>query len=360
MKKTRILSYLLLGVSVVFISACGGGGDSEAGPNTVNTKKYHVEISLSSVMALQEGVYMLWAELIDGGYQKIGTFSEGGQIEFDFDSDIEQIGQILVTIEWERDADTSFPSQIEYLSGELQSDGSVDLGFPVSFEGAHGEFMAYNYSSTPLLSVKVVKGETPIIERGVWFAHCAGPVLLVGNIDPQSIGDDIPAHCYMQGDLDTVLWYYDPIPGLSLPSLPRGWEYEAWVKTDDGRTFSMGHFRSANGPDSSNQYLNIYSSFYKEVILPAQASPFDFPGEEFTAEEFFSEPVNVLTSEVFITVEPNAANFDDPTGVFRPFSTKILALKNPVSGVGNVLERKLENVPSGFGQITEVVDESLS
>lgn len=101
--------------------------------------------------------------------------------------------------------------------------------------------------------------------------------------------------------------------GLTLPALPSGWKYQGWV-SKDGKLISTGTFTTATGVDNSNIYCGSLS-------IPA------FPGEDFlnNAPSGFTFPLDLSGATVFITIEPNAENYDQPYGL------KVLSLDIPSS-----------------------------
>jgi hypothetical protein len=93
------------------------------------------------------------------------------------------------------------------------------------------------------------------------------------------------------------LWFLDPFqgpsaPGLALPAVGDGWDYEGWVEVD-GRTLSTGKFLRVDAADGG-------FSFGGTIPGP------DVPGEDFlrlapTGLEF---PTDLSGGKVFVTIEP--------------------------------------------------------
>ncbi len=93
------------------------------------------------------------------------------------------------------------------------------------------------------------------------------------------------------------IWFLDPFqgpdaPGLQLPALLSGWDYEAWVVID-GQTLSTGKFFQVDLPDDSFRY---------SALGPAPA----VPGEDFLANPpaGLTFPTDLSGVEVFVTLEP--------------------------------------------------------
>ncbi|NQV73655.1 hypothetical protein HQ496_11065 [bacterium] len=120
-------------------------------------------------------------------------------------------------------------------------------------------------------------------------------------------------------------------PGLSLPALSSGWEYEGWVEVG-GAVLSTGRFTSNTGNDS-----NVYS--FPDVPL--------FPGEDFLINppNGITFPLNLDGANVSITAEP----FPDDT--FEPSGIKVLSAQLPsVATGGAVID--LTGTDSGFPTAT--------
>lgn len=111
-------------------------------------------------------------------------------------------------------------------------------------------------------------------------------------------------------DENSGVWWLDPAtgpgPGLNLPGLPVGWQFEGWAVIN-GVPVSTGKFLSPNGPDQSSQYSGSLSG------------PL-FPGEDFltNAPSGLTFPTDLSGATVVISIEPNPDNSP------LPFSLKPL------------------------------------
>lgn len=103
---------------------------------------------------------------------------------------------------------------------------------------------------------------------------------------------------------ESGVWWLDPAagpgPGLSIPALPDGWEYEGWAVID-GMPVSTGKFTMANGSDD-------FSGFSGATAGPA------FPGEDFlmNAPGGLTFPTDLKGATVVISVEPKPDNSPAP------------------------------------------------
>ncbi|UKN00698.1 hypothetical protein K6119_13255 [Paracrocinitomix mangrovi] len=92
------------------------------------------------------------------------------------------------------------------------------------------------------------------------------------------------------------IWWVTDIngtaPGLTIPTLPNGFIYEAWIKINDTYV-STGRFSQASGPDML--------SLYGDTLNPS----FNYPGEDLlqNAPAGLTFPINLKFKELFVSVE---------------------------------------------------------
>jgi hypothetical protein len=169
----------------------------------------------------------------------------------------------------------------------------TDIAFNNDFSTVTGKYTLF----TPTDTVNAVK------KSGIWF---------VKNVDAPPI-----------------------LPALVLPSLPAGWEYNAWV-TIDGKLLKTGGFRSASIKDNDSTYCGPLS-------IP------NYPGEDFlnNAPTGVSFPVDLSGKTLFITIQPTDWKLD------RAFNLEILKATIPANATEFVsydLEKNLV-LPSGSGTV---------
>ncbi|MEX2282842.1 MAG: hypothetical protein WEE89_10210 [Gemmatimonadota bacterium] len=195
-----------------------------------------------------------------------GTVIGGGS--FRTQRDLAGASAIVITIEPTGDTD-AIPATTKILAGNLTA-GSATLGISApealnnSFATAAGRFIL----ATP------TDGMNNNELSGVWFLDLVG-----GN----------------------------PATGLTLPTLPSGWEYEGWAVINN-TPVTTGRFRSANGADESAPFSGT----------AAPAPP--FPGEDFVRNPptGLTFPTSLRNQMVVISAEP------DPDDSPAPFTLKPL------------------------------------
>lgn len=146
-----------------------------------------------------------------------------------------------------------------------------------------------------------------------------GAILKVS--DPNAIGSDFASATgkFMlatptTGDntkANEGIWWIDPssgtyAPGLSLPTLPAGWKYEAWVDdTTTNQPVSTGKFIDPAAADDDGAGAGA----------AAAAAPPPFPGDDFVN----GTPLDLTSGyKAVVSVEPDP----DPSGA--PFAIKVL------------------------------------
>ena len=120
------------------------------------------------------------------------------------------------------------------------------------------------------------------------------------------------------------IWFIDissgaPMKGLTLPTLPSGWEYEGWAVIG-GIPVTTGRFTSAALADLSAPYSSLF----------APAPP--FPGEDFimNAPAGLTFPTNLSGGVAVISVEPQPDNSP------APFTLKPLIANIPAAALDHV------------------------
>jgi hypothetical protein len=123
------------------------------------------------------------------------------------------------------------------------------------------------------------------------------------------------------------IWFMDPFqgpsaPGLLLPGLLDGWDYEGWVVLD-GQSISTGKFFIPNASDDSSRYGGT---------LPGPT----VPGEDFlrNAPADLTFPTDLSGTQVFITMEPWQQWDVAPD---EPFFLRILEAEIPSGANPNIV-----------------------
>ncbi len=295
--RKKTLSALLIVSTAALLAACS--------QTTPVAKSSTLTLQTSGLETLANGFhYEGWA-IVDGAPVTTGKFnidSDGNIVdldgsavsEFKVDSDISNASDIVLTIEPNGDTDT-IPATTKVLGGAL-SNGSSSL------TASHPAALGNDFSSA------------------------AGKFILA---TPTTATDD---------DEFSGVWFIDlssgsPAAGLSLPTLPAGWEYEGWVVID-GAPVTTGRFTSATGADDAEPFSG-----------PLGGPP--FPGEDFVANDA-RFPTNLLGNPVVISIEPEAD--DSPA----PFAFKPLAGPSPADGDHHVtydLGQNLGSFPTATASV---------
>jgi hypothetical protein len=212
-----------------------------------------LEVAATGLPAISGGAR--YEAFVDHGNRTrlLGTlsFDSGGVARVELPRNVRDGDGIRVTVEAASDHDRR-PSDTTVLHGELR-DGAANLAFPFDLSAAAGEAVLIS----PTDNLTNAKND----EAGVWY------------------------------------------PSLGLPSLPSGWRYEGWARTQQ-TLVSTGRFADPAARDSGNPFSGI------------DANP-PIPGEDllFHLPSSISAPVNLAdgSSRVAITIEPDL-NGVDPTG----------------------------------------------
>jgi hypothetical protein len=256
----------------LFIPACGDSGTSPSGD--------FLGLSFTGLPPLSGGFhYEGWAIIggqaistgkfnlgPDGNLRTVGgqPFAGGG---INTDADLGTATAIVITIEPSGDTDAN-PGVTKVLAGNV-SGRSASLTATAAqalgndFGGASGVFLLATPTDGPGTN------ET----SGIWF------------IDPSS---------------------GSPRPGLSLPALPAGWEYEGWTVID-GTPLTTGKFVSTSGPDGAAPFSG-----------PLPGPP--FPGEDYlrNAPAGLAFPRHLGGAMAVITIEPSPDDSPMPFSGLRP------------------------------------------
>jgi hypothetical protein len=246
-----------------------------------------VAYSFDGVLPLANGYhYEGWA-IVDGEPVSTGKFNvnEDGELvgvdqevsaisEFTTGTDLSQATAIEVTIEPPGDSDES-PSSVKFLSGGVEGDPYFSADLTVNSAAALGDDFT-GASGTFILATPTDDDEGNETS-GIWFIDLSGG---------------------------------DPGPGLQLPELSEGFEYEGWVIIDDVPV-STGKFRDLAAADSGDPYSG-----------PNPGQP--FPGEDFleNAPEGLTFPADIQGKQVVISIEPVPDNSPDPF-VLKPLIGEI-------------------------------------
>jgi len=269
----------------------GDDGDDDTPPPEESTgesesEHTHVQIEASTLDTMSGGFHYEGWGLIDGAPVSTGKFNvdasgavtdlDGIAIPdgvFDAGRDLSVATEFIITIESPGDVDIT-PAETHYLGGVLEGvdasltvDGGT-LAFATDFTDAVGHYILATPTDGP------ESNET----SGAWWIDL--------SVQP-------------------------PQPGLEIPELPPGWEYEGWVVID-GMPVSTGRFLYADAPDFSDEFSG-----------PQGGPP--FPGEDLLvdAPEGLDFPAEIRGRNVVVTVEPQPD--DSPT----PFTLKPLAAEVP-------------------------------
>jgi hypothetical protein len=131
----------------------------------------------------------------------------------------------------------------------------------------------------------------------------------------------------------------NPVPGLTLPELPDGWEYEGWVVIG-GVPVTTGRFTSVDLEDASAPFSG------------SEPGP-PFPGEDFlmNAPEGLTFPTDLAGGTAVISIEPSPD--DGPA----PFTLKPLLGTIPPPAADHVVYEMANNAagfPSGTADVDNV------
>ena len=260
MKKLKSVVLLAMVLPMVFV----GCKEDEEEPVT-NNKTLTLDISgLEDLGA--DYAYEGWI-IVDGAAKTAGIFTVNGSGDLSSKSfslnadDLDKASAYVLTIEPSPDNDPG-PSSVHILAGDFS-------GSSASLSVSHGSAI------------------------GTDFSQSTGKYILATPTDGGNMTDE-----------KSGVWWLDPMagpgPGLDLPALPSGWEYEGWAVID-GTPLSTGKFTTASGSDDAAPFSG------------SAAGP-PFPGEDFlmNAPMGLSFPTDLSGKTVVISVEPKPDNSTAP------------------------------------------------
>lgn len=250
-------------IGMIAFSSCKKDDDNDV-VITPTTKNINLNISGLEDLGANY-IYEGWL-IVDGAPVTAGTFSvdaSGNLSKTSFEvsiSDAEKASTYVLTIEPMPDSDPA-PSKVHILAGDFNgSDANLSVG--------HGAALANDFSSS------------------------TGGYILATPTDDSSDNEN------------SGVWWLDPSAGpgagLSLPTLPEGWEYEGWAVID-GTPISTGKFTSLIAADGASPFSG-----------PNQGPA--FPGEDLliNAPAGVSFPTDLAGKTVVISVEPMPDNSPAP------------------------------------------------
>ena len=211
-------------------------------------------------------IYEGWL-IVDGSPISSGVFSvsqNGNMSSTNFtvnDDDLRNATTFILTIEPNPDPSTS-PSDVHILAGDfVNNTASLTIDHPAALSNNFGSSTGNYILATP------TNGADNNENSGIWW------------LDPSS------------GNL---------MPGLSLPSLPAGWQYEGWVVIG-GIPVTTGTFTNVSLADHADPYSG-------DMGGPP------FPGEDFikNAPSDLSFPTDISSGTAVISVEPIPDNSPNP------------------------------------------------
>lgn len=225
------------------------------------------------------------------------------------------------------------PVQDTVLTGPFQLTLAADAvyGIAVSLEITEGSFVSDSYS---YLLGGVVEGKAADLELAPWLGLNMNLSGMAGWYVLGTPTDGDPQN------EEAGIWFLDgsgpgPVPGLNLPDVEPGWNYEGWVVVGSD-TLSTGKFSTAAGPDLSNRHSG-------ERPAPA------FPGEDFLSDppENVTFPLHLPGASVFVTLEPWNTWDTEPQS---PFFLRLLEGEVPqaaVPGRAYELTSLFDHLPRG-------------
>lgn len=265
-----------------------------------------VAYNIAGISPLANGYhYEGWA-IIDGEAVSTGKFNvnDSGELvdlgeaasaiaEFTTGIDLSEATEIVVTIEPPGDTDAT-PSNVKYLAGEVQGDAFLSADLTVNHTAVLGD--DYTGASGTFILATPTDDDESNETNGIWFINLSAGV---------------------------------PGPGLQLPGLPEGFEYQGWLILDS-IPVSTGKFGDPAAADSGNPYSG-----------PKPGNP--FPGEDFlqNAPDGLTFPTDILGSGVVISIEPVPDDSPDPF-VLKPL---IGVIPEDAESLNNY---PLENQATGF------------
>ena len=260
-----------------------------------------VELELDGLLYIGENhQYETWL-ITDAEELSLGTFtiSQTGAISNRiYGDDAEKIRSasgIKITIEPIADSDPE-PSDIVILAGEFVNKGAkLTIDNAQIFDGDYSDVQGNYILNTP------TDDDSTNELSGIWF------ILDTGFVTE---------------------------PGLLLPELKPGWQYQGWISSGD-RLFRTGSFRNPSIADDMAPY--------SQTIHPAPP----FPGEDFLVNppDTFSFPIDLSGETAWIGVEPIDLGLDEP---FPLIPLRADISENAVPGRQYSMNNNVENFPKGL------------
>jgi hypothetical protein len=261
----KINSILVVAMTAIILTAASCKKDKEVVIDEPTASNLNMNFSGLEDLG-SDYAYEGWL-IVDGAPVSAGIFTvdaSGNPSATSFEIDkttLENATAYVLTIEPSPDADPA-PSKVHILAGDFNGNTStlaVDHASAIAtdFVAATGKY---------ILATPTDGGAMDNEESGVWW------------IDPAA----------------------GPGPGLSLPALPEGWEYEGWAVVN-GIPLSTGKFTTASGSDDAAPFSGV------------TAGP-PFPGEDFlrNAPTGLTFPIDLSGKTVVISVEPKPDNSPAP------------------------------------------------
>ena len=300
---------LLLLTAALFLIVLGCSEDSKDGMSA-DTSKYTLQLSFIGAEPLSNGyLYEGWA-IVSGSPVSTGKFnvnSSGAIVnqsgtaiangEFTVTQDLSSASAIVITIEPSGDMDTN-PADTHVLAGDVASNLAA-------LTAGHGAALGDNFSTAAgdYILATPTTADTMDENSGIWFLSLAGG---------------------------------SPAVGLTLPTLPAGWNYEGWTVIN-GTPVTTGTFTDVMVVDDADTYSST---------LPGPP----FPGEDFVANAptGLTFPTNIAGGTAVISIEPSPD--DDPA----PFTLKPLVGMIPSNAVDHttyMMNLNISSFPVGSAMI---------
>jgi hypothetical protein len=236
------------------LSACGGGGNSDA----------FVDVNLSGLEDLgPTAVYEGWL-IVNGSAVTTGRFSVNAagapsQSRFPIARDKADAATAFVLTIEPAVNDLPTPSDTHYLAGDFNAEkttAQLSIGHPkalgTDFSAARASFIL----ATP------TSADTTDGDQGIWFLKVVNGVAQ---------------------------------PGIVAPTLPKGWVYEGWAVAN-GKATSTGRFTRFDAADSDG--------------AGATAGPLGSPA--FPGQDFINPATKLPGGKFVISVEPEMDNSPSP------------------------------------------------
>lgn len=302
----RVLIFL---TAVLFLFIVGCSEDSKDSMSA-DMGKYTLQLSFNGAEPLSNGyLYEGWA-IVNGSPVSTGKFNvnssgaivdqSGNAIangEFTVTQDLSSSTAIVITVEPSGDNDTN-PADTHVLAGDVSSSSAA-------LTAGHGAALGDDFStaSGEYILATPTTADTTDENSGIWFLSLAGG---------------------------------SPSVGLTLPTLPAGWNYEGWTVIN-GTPVTTGTFTDVMVVDDADPYSST---------LPGPP----FPGEDFVANapSGLTFPTNIAGGTAVISIEPSPD--DNPA----PYTLKPLVGMIPSNAVDHtsyMMSLNLGSFPTGSATI---------